>query len=254
MWHLACNEGGHAGQPPVDPKEMPMTALTQIHTERTTSKSVRPLRRSAVREMPEGGKVARHEVDEVSLVARLIADDADAWRTFTRTYTGLIVSVIRRVMARFTRVMSEQDVDEIYARFCLELLAQDKKKLRLYSPEKGSRFSTWLGLLATNATYDYLRRMRRHQGNEPMPERDTFVSDSPSAFELVALEEQAQVAAQFLGELSERDREFVELYFAEGLEPEEISRKMGISVKTVYTKKHKITARLGGIVGRACEA
>ncbi len=44
--------------------------------------------------------------------------------------------------------------------------------------------------------------------------------------------------------LSRRDiispLEFITLYYGEGLEPEEIGRRMGISVKTVYSKKHKI--------------
>ena len=32
--------------------------------------------------------------------------------------------------------------------------------------------------------------------------------------------------------------------YSEGLEPDEVARRMGISVKTVYSKKHKIQRRL----------
>jgi RNA polymerase sigma-70 factor (ECF subfamily) len=45
-------------------------------------------------------------------------------------------------------------------------------------------------------------------------------------------------------QLSARDQEFVELYFQEALPPEEVSRRMGISIATVYSKKAKIQARL----------
>jgi RNA polymerase sigma-70 factor (ECF subfamily) len=141
-------------------------------------------------------------------------------------------------------------VDEIYARFCFELLANDMKKLRYYDAARGSRLSTWLGLLATNATYDYLRRLRRDRFNEAMPERDVFAANTPSPLEVVSVAEQAKVASRILAELSERDREFVELYFADGLDPEEIAVRMGINLKTVYTKKHKITARLEALVAR----
>lgn len=230
-----------------------MTAPNTAAVQPSLPRPARPLRRSGVFEAAPRASAPWNDVDELRLVERLIADDPSAWRTFARNYTGLVISVIRRVMTRFSRVSTEQDIDEIYARFCLELLAHDKKKLRLFDPAKGSRFSSWLGLLATNATYDYLRKLRRHLSNEPLPERDSFASDSPSAFELVALSEQARLAAEILDDLTERDREFVELYFGEGLDPEEISRRMGISVKTVYTKKHKITARLGTIVGLSCE-
>ena len=52
------------------------------------------------------------------------------------------------------------------------------------------------------------------------------------------------VAARILAEFSEKDREFITLYYGEGLEPDEIAGRMGISVKTVYSKKHKIRSRL----------
>jgi RNA polymerase sigma-70 factor (ECF subfamily) len=45
-------------------------------------------------------------------------------------------------------------------------------------------------------------------------------------------------------ELSDKDREFFALYFDEGLDVEQIAAKMQVSVKTVYTKKHKIQSRI----------
>jgi RNA polymerase sigma-70 factor, ECF subfamily len=47
---------------------------------------------------------------------------------------------------------------------------------------------------------------------------------------------------------SERDRVFAALYFGEGMQPDEIARSMKISVKTVYSKKHKIQSKLESIV------
>jgi RNA polymerase sigma-70 factor (ECF subfamily) len=154
-------------------------------------------------------------------------------------------------LSRFSRVTGADDVDEIYARFCLQLLANDKKKLRLFDPERGSKLSSWLGLLASHAAYDYLRSLRRNSNVEPLTETERLTSDTPSPFEMSLLHERARVAAQVMAQLSERDREFVELYFGEGLEPEEIAREMGISVKTVYSKKHKITARLESLLASA---
>lgn len=191
---------------------------------------------------------------ETELLERLLVDDPTAWRRFTADYSNVVIGCIRRVLCRFTRVTSDHDVDEIYARFCFELLAHDKKKLRRFDVTKGTRLTTWLGLLATNATYDYLRRVRRERLSEPLPETDVFESSDKSPLDNVVLAEQAALAAEILAALSERDREFVELYFGEGLEPEEISERMGIHLKTVYTKKHKITARLESLVQRACAA
>ena len=191
---------------------------------------------------------------EAELLTRLLAEDPSAWRTFTAEYSGVVIACIRRVLCRFTRVTADHDVDEIYARFCFELLAHDKRKLRKFDATKGSRLSTWLGLLATNASYDYLRRLRRERLAEPLPEIELIEAETPSPHDQLVLAEQARIAAGILAELSERDREFVELYFGEGVSPEEISERMGINLKTVYTKKHKITARLEAMLSRSCAA
>ena len=45
-----------------------------------------------------------------------------------------------------------------------------------------------------------------------------------------------------------KDRAFATLYFAEGMDPAEIAAKMNISVKTVYSKKHKIQSRLESVL------
>jgi RNA polymerase sigma-70 factor, ECF subfamily len=53
-----------------------------------------------------------------------------------------------------------------------------------------------------------------------------------------------------MNDLSARDREFMQLYFGLGLEPQQVASKMGISIKTVYTKRHKIQARLESLLER----
>ena len=58
-------------------------------------------------------------------------------------------------------------------------------------------------------------------------------------------------SARVMAGFSERDRIFAALYFGEGMEPNEIARSMNISVKTVYSKKHKIQSKLESIVAGA---
>jgi RNA polymerase sigma-70 factor (ECF subfamily) len=47
-----------------------------------------------------------------------------------------------------------------------------------------------------------------------------------------------------LSDFTDKDRTFVELYYQKGLEADEIAAEMQISLKTVYSKKHKIRAHL----------
>jgi len=187
-------------------------------------------------------------VQERELVARLLTDDPAAWRFFTKEYSRVAIACIRRVLSRFGRVMSDHDVDEVYARFCFELLSSDRKKLRCFDPDKGSRLSSWVGLLATNASYDYLRRIKRDRVCEPLPEVDCLQAETLSPFEQVSTQQRAAQAAEILDQLSARDREFVQLYFGQGLSAEEVAAHMNISIKTVYTKRHKISARLEALI------
>jgi RNA polymerase sigma-70 factor (ECF subfamily) len=141
-------------------------------------------------------------------------------------------------------VVSADDVREIGATLRLSLLANDMHKLRTFDPERGNRFSSWIGLLAINAAYDYLRSVRREPGKAALTEATDLVAETPDPFESVAQRQRANIAQRLLESFSERDRAFAALYFGEGLDPVVIARRMKISVKTVYSKKHKIQARL----------
>jgi DNA-directed RNA polymerase specialized sigma24 family protein len=99
--------------------------------------------------------------DDATLVRALIADDPRAWREFNTRFSRLVLSTISRVTARFSGVVSPEDLREIYATFCVQLLANDKLKLRSFDPERGNKLSTWLGLLASHTAYDFLRGARR---------------------------------------------------------------------------------------------
>ena len=49
---------------------------------------------------------------------------------------------------------------------------------------------------------------------------------------------------KLLTKFSSKDRMFLELYYAKGLDATRVADQMSISLKTVYSKKHKIRAHL----------
>lgn len=185
--------------------------------------------------------------EEQALIDALLVDDDSAWREFNRRYSRLLLSCITRVTARFGYATPD-DVQEIYATLCLQLLSNDKRKLRTFEAGRGTRFGTWLGLLATHTAYDFLRSVRRTPKHDDLTSAASICSATPDPAETTLLREQAQLLAQALAELSEKDREFVELFYGQGLAAEEVAARMGINIKTVYTKKHKLQARLSGLL------
>jgi RNA polymerase sigma-70 factor (ECF subfamily) len=190
--------------------------------------------------------------DEREFVERLIAGDAASWREFQQRYDRLVVRCITKITKRFSAVTPE-DVREIYAQLAISLLVNDKAKLRAFDPARGSRFSSYVGMLAIHCAYDWLRAMRREPQREALMEAVDLTSELPDPFEAAAQQERAELAARVLEGFSERDRTFAALYFGEGMEPHEIARSMKISVKTVYSKRHKIQCKLESMVARIRE-
>ncbi len=189
------------------------------------------------------------EDDEV-LISGMLADLPKAWRAFRVRFDRLVMRSITKVTHRFPQLVGADDVGDIYATFYLSLLMNDKHKLRAYDPERGSRFSSWIALLASNRAYDYLRSLRREPEKEELSYADDMACERSDPFECAAEGERASITALAFEGMSEKDRAFAALYFGEGLEPPEVARQLQISVKTVYSKRHKIQTRLEGLLGR----
>jgi RNA polymerase sigma-70 factor (ECF subfamily) len=191
---------------------------------------------------------------EAALVRDMIAGKGSAWREFIARYDRLVHRCITRVTARFARGVSQDDVAEIHATLQAQLCANGMSKLRSFDPHRGKRLSSWVGLLAVNCAYDHLRTLRREAGRASLDECEEIGTTSPLPDEVLDLKERAALAAEILGDLPEKDQEFVALYFGEELDVEEIAERLRISVKTVYSKKHKIQSRIEARLSERVEA
>jgi RNA polymerase sigma-70 factor, ECF subfamily len=183
-------------------------------------------------------------LSDSGLVALLVAGDEAAWRQFHVRFDRLVYCCISRVLGKFASVTSPDDVEEIYAEVLYQLLRRDRRKLRAYRPDRGTKLGTWIGLISMHAAYDHLRRLSRSPTVVPGDEAACIPDPGPSPFERVLAREGWGAVREVLETLSAKDREFVSLYFVEGLDPEEVAQRMRISVKTVYSKKHKVRRRL----------
>jgi RNA polymerase sigma-70 factor (ECF subfamily) len=190
------------------------------------------------------------EWTEVELLQRMMARESRAWREFHTRYDRLIYRAIHKVTQRFSSVLSSADVEEIYALLLCSLNSRDMHKLRTFEPERGHRLSTWVGLLATNAAWDYLRSLSRQPQRGNALEAEDVSCHNPDPFHALAAKEEWTRVRDLLSSFSEKDRTFVDLFFLQGRTPEQIADEMQISVKTVYSKKHKIRCRLELALGR----
>ncbi|MCA9608557.1 MAG: sigma-70 family RNA polymerase sigma factor [Myxococcales bacterium] len=183
-------------------------------------------------------------LDETQLLNRMLLRDGRAWREFHQRYDRLIYRCIHKVTGRFPGSITSEDVREIYAQFLLGLNRRNMHKLRTFDPERGNKLSSWVGMLATNCAWDYLRGVARRPQTTTLADAEQIGSMTDNPYEDLLEKQRWAVVNQVLQQFSEKDQQFVRLYFMDGLQPEEIAEEMGISVKTVYSKKHKIRCRL----------
>jgi RNA polymerase sigma-70 factor (ECF subfamily) len=182
---------------------------------------------------------------EAALVRDMIAGDKRAWREFHARYDRLVLRCISKVTTRFRAFVAREDAVEIYSNLLVTLCANDMAKLRSFDHTRGQRLSSFIGVIAINCAYDHLRTLRSEPLNGPIDEEAEEVSEeAPTPDQVLQMKQALVIVNEALCDLSDKDREFVSLYYDEGLDVEQIAERMQISVKTVYSKKHKIQTRI----------
>lgn len=179
-----------------------------------------------------------------TLLARMLLRESTAWKEFHRRFDRLVFRCIHKVTSRFPGSLSSEDVREIYAQFLFGLTRRDMHKLRTFDAERGNKLSSWVGMLATNAAWDHLRSVARQPACTDIADAENVGEIEADPYtQLLEKERWGRIDAT-LRTFSAKDQTFVRLYYMDGLTPEEVAEEMQISVKTVYSKKHKIRCRL----------
>jgi RNA polymerase sigma-70 factor, ECF subfamily len=185
------------------------------------------------------------------LLKWVLRSDARGWAELVRRYRPLIYRCITKVTLKYAPSLGSADLDEIYADVMMQLVRDDMHKLRIYNPARGTKLGSWIGMISVNAAYDFLRSAGRRplldkvDGNlDPHEEVDRTPLD-----QLIEKERWTHLNG-LLADFTEKDRTFVELYYKQGMEADEIAAEMQISLKTVYSKKHKIRAHLVRCLGQ----
>ena len=180
------------------------------------------------------------------LLRRVLDNQNQAWVELLRRFRSLIYRCITKVTTKHAPGLGSVDLDEIYADVLMNLLRDDMRKLRMYNPRRGTKLGSWLGMISINSAYDYLRSASRRPmldkiDGTPEPTEDR---GDRSPLEILMEKERWNHLNDVLVSFSDKDRTFLSLYYGEGLEASKVAESMSISLKTVYSKKHKIRSHL----------
>jgi RNA polymerase sigma-70 factor, ECF subfamily len=189
-------------------------------------------------------RLSPRDWSETELLGHVLRHDARAWTELVRRYRPVVFRCISKILGR-SNIMTAIDVEEVYGELLANLVRDDMRKLRLWDPARGAKLGSWIGLLAKNAAHDYLRvHTSRPIADHDIDRAAEVDGAGNSPLDDVLLSERRERLEGMLAEYSDKDRAFFDLYFSRGMTVEEIAVEMGISVKTVYTKKHKLLTRL----------
>ncbi len=198
-----------------------------------------------------GGMTDREETlqEERLLLERILEGDSRAFSEFYRRYQRLVASCVRKVFLKWSVDFTEDEIDDVIGSVFLGFLQNDYRKLRMFDPQRGFRLSTWVGIIATNATVDHIRRnpastVSYEDTFQKKEIRSSFLSP---AEHLERAEEQRLLEAA-MEMLSPGDREFLKMIYELQLQPEEIATRLQLNINTVYSKKNKIIHKLADAV------
>ena len=185
------------------------------------------------------------EWTDKELLRHVLRSEARGWAELVRRFRPLIYRCITKVTLKYAPSLGNADLDEIYADVMMQLVRDDMHKLRIYNPSRGTKLGSWIGMISVNAAYDFLRSA----GRRPLLDKVDGTLDPHEECDRTPLDQLIEKERWnhlngLLADFTDKDRTFVELYYQKGLEADEIAAEMQISLKTVYSKKHKIRAHL----------
>lgn len=163
---------------------------------------------------------------------RLVAGDKATWDAFVGAAAPVVRAVIRRTLVRAGRERDTADVlQDVFVRLCNDRF----RVLRDYDPAR-ARLSTWLGVIASSAAIDHLRRVGPGlTGLEDVAESELPAVDPVEPVRPLNLPPDLLTARQAL---------ILKLLYEDECTVEEAARAVGIEAQTVRSQRHKAFERL----------
>lgn len=166
---------------------------------------------------------SRRLVDEIELVRRAQAGDADAFRALYEAQFGFVLRTCLRL--GLSEADAEDVVQETFAILSRDLARFGEGKL-----------STWLYRIAANLASGRLRRARVREALLGRFFRQEPPAPPPDV-ELSRRDDERRVR-EIVARLAPKKREVFALYELEGLSGEEIAERVGCPLATVWTRLH----------------
>ena len=178
-----------------------------------------------------GGAFGRGGAD-AELVRRMLGRDAAAWGEFVSDYGGVVSKAVRRVFEGNGGGAVREEVEDAAAEVLVRLLKNSCRLLRQFDPERAC-LSTWLWRVGESTAKNALKR----RGPATVSLEDVAEPADPGPPAGVGLESGGIRFPDRV--LTARQERVLRLLYEESLTPGEVARRLGTSVKSVYSLKSR---------------
>ncbi|MEO0395463.1 MAG: sigma-70 family RNA polymerase sigma factor [Cyanobacteria bacterium P01_A01_bin.137] len=168
---------------------------------------------------------------DAALLASLRAGQVESLRTLYQRYGRLVYTLSRRILH------SDEEAEEITQDVFLTLWNKDA-----YQSERGS-LSRYLVVLARSRSIDKLRSQTSHR--QRLHKWHLMMADvSPTPLDVATLNERGERTRQALANLSDNERQVIEIAYYEGLSQSEIAKRLNIPLGTVKSRSRQALRKL----------
>ncbi len=173
--------------------------------------------------------------EELALVARCIAGEADGWRDLMKKYGALVAHAVRNTFLRVLKQADASLVDDAIQAVWLSLCADGCRRLKGF--ESKAALSTWLTVLSTRRALDYIRSEMR-KGSMRHVHLDDEDRDIVKELQMPESEEQYSLDEVFglyeaMDKLPSADKLILKMYYLDGLSYRSIAGVMSVAPNTV---------------------
>jgi RNA polymerase sigma-70 factor (ECF subfamily) len=199
--------------------------------------------------------VNEQRLSELTLLDAVLQGDDGAFKRFFQQFNCLVEMCVRKTYRGSGLSPSGDDVRDMVAEIWLFILDNDMNCLRRFDRDRHVRLTTWIGLLTRNKTIDRLRTSKTGRlqllTEELLDER---ACTRMSAVDEIEIGQRVDLAQRAIARLKDWEQEFLEAWYGDELEPEELATRFDVALGTVYSRRFKIQAKLARTVNRLTRA
>lgn len=185
--------------------------------------------------------------DDPTLLAACIAGDRRALDAFVDRFSRLVYFHVNNTLRRLKGRLDVERANDLYQHVFVMLLEDDRRRLRLYRPDRGASVASWIRIITIRAVANALRRDRPtltlDDDERPIPVADEGAD--PLEALLTGGTQRWEAHLPGLAEkLSGSDRLLLELIYERKLSAEQIAAALQCKRSHVYVRKNRLVKRL----------